>query len=96
MHFNSCNGLKMYNLRHLNSPRNHISLSCSKNIQLSGLKMIAPGDSPNTDGIDISNSSGVDIRDCIISTGDDCIAINGGSSFINITRVFCGPGHGIR
>ncbi|KFK44652.1 hypothetical protein AALP_AA1G286400 [Arabis alpina] len=95
MHFNGCNGLRMYNLRHLNSPRNHISLSCSKDIHVWGLRLIAPGDSPNTDGIDISNSIGVDISDCIISTGDDCIAINGGSSFINMTRIFCGPGHGI-
>jgi len=28
--------------------------------------------------------------------GDDCIAINTGSSSINITQVNCGPGHGIR
>ena len=28
--------------------------------------------------------------------GDDCIAINGGSSFINISDITCGPGHGIR
>ncbi|GAU51200.1 hypothetical protein TSUD_412190 [Trifolium subterraneum] len=26
---------------------------------------------------------------------DDCIAINNGSSFINISGIFCGPGHGI-
>lgn len=28
--------------------------------------------------------------------GDDCIAVNDGSTFINATRVTCGPGHGIR
>ncbi|MED6210487.1 hypothetical protein PIB30_064553 [Stylosanthes scabra] len=28
-------------------------------------------------------------------TGDDCVALNGGISFVNITDVFCGPGHGI-
>ncbi|KAG2300326.1 hypothetical protein Bca52824_036798 [Brassica carinata] len=95
MHFNNCNGLRIYNLQHLNSPRNHISLSGSKNISVSGLKLTAPGDSPNTDGIDISNCIGVDIRDSVISTGDDCIAINTGSSYINITGLFCGPGHGI-
>ncbi|CAH8320141.1 unnamed protein product [Eruca vesicaria subsp. sativa] len=95
MHFNNCNGLHIYNLRHLNSPRNHISLGCSENINLSGLNMFAPGDSPNTDGIDISNCRGVDIRDSVIATGDDCIAINRGSSYINITGIFCGPGHGI-
>ncbi|CAA2979020.1 probable polygalacturonase At3g15720 [Olea europaea subsp. europaea] len=27
--------------------------------------------------------------------GDDCIAINGGTSNVNITQVACGPGHGI-
>jgi len=29
-------------------------------------------------------------------SGDDCIAINSGSSNINITGINCGPGHGIR
>ncbi|CAN8256032.1 unnamed protein product [Cochlearia groenlandica] len=95
IHFNSCNGLRVSNLNHLNSPRNHISLSCSENIKVSGLWMTAPWDSPNTDGIDISNCKGVDIRDSTIATGDDCIAIGSGSSFINITGLFCGPGHGI-
>ncbi|KAF3569162.1 hypothetical protein DY000_02018786 [Brassica cretica] len=95
MHFNNCNGLRMYNLQHLNSPRNHIGLTGSKNISISGLNLTAPGDSPNTDGIDISKCVGVDIRDSVISTGDDCIAINSGSSYINITGLFCGPGHGI-
>ena len=28
--------------------------------------------------------------------GDDCVAINNGSVNINITRMNCGPGHGIR
>ncbi|KAI3706825.1 hypothetical protein L6452_24817 [Arctium lappa] len=27
--------------------------------------------------------------------GDDCVAINGGTYNINVTRVACGPGHGI-
>ncbi|KAG2239307.1 hypothetical protein Bca52824_090167 [Brassica carinata] len=68
MHFNNCNGLRISNLQHLNSPRNHINLSCSENISLSGLNMTAPGDSPNTDDIDISNCRGVDIRNSVIST----------------------------
>lgn len=28
--------------------------------------------------------------------GDDCVAISGGSSYVNITGVMCGPGHGFR
>uniref|UniRef100_A0A2N9I445 Pectate lyase domain-containing protein n=1 Tax=Fagus sylvatica TaxID=28930 RepID=A0A2N9I445_FAGSY len=30
-----------------------------------------------------------------VTIGDDCIAIGRGSSYINITGVQCGPGHGI-
>ncbi|KAI9114910.1 hypothetical protein K1719_013923 [Acacia pycnantha] len=48
-----------------------------------------------TDGIDISATSNVIIQDSNIETGDDCSAINKGSSLINITGVYCGPGHGI-
>lgn len=32
----------------------------------------------------------------ITKTGDDCVAISGGNYNINVTRVSCGPGHGIR
>ena len=32
----------------------------------------------------------------LIITGDDCVAINGGCKDINVTRIACGPGHGIR
>lgn len=31
-----------------------------------------------------------------VTIGDDCIAVSGGSSNINITGVQCGPDHGIR
>ncbi|KAH0894776.1 LOW QUALITY PROTEIN: hypothetical protein HID58_057205, partial [Brassica napus] len=62
---------------------------------LSNLHLIAPANSPNTDGIDISLSQKINIFSSAIQTGDDCIAINTGSSDINITSVDCGPGHGI-
>ena len=31
-----------------------------------------------------------------IKLGDDCIAIKGGTSNVNISEIVCGPGHGIR
>ncbi|XP_058775363.1 probable polygalacturonase At3g15720 [Vicia villosa] len=93
--FIGCEGLTISNLTHYDSPKNHMSISSCKEVSISNLKMIAPEDSPNTDGIDIADSSNVIIKDSTFTTGDDCIAINTGSSFINITGVFCGPGHGI-
>ncbi|XP_039020843.1 probable polygalacturonase At3g15720 [Hibiscus syriacus] len=95
LHFHNCNGLKVKGLTHVDSPRSHISVNGCKNVVLSDLLIKAPEDSPNTDGIDISSSSNVQILDSTIQTGDDCVAINGGSSFIYIDRVNCGPGHGI-
>ncbi|KAL5698013.1 galacturonan 1,4-alpha-galacturonidase [Ranunculus cassubicifolius] len=92
---NGCNDLQLRGLTFINSPRNHISLSSITRATLSNLHIIAPENSPNTDGLDISHSTQIQIQDSFISTGDDCIAINGGSSFINITNVACGPGHGI-
>ncbi|XP_050909442.1 probable polygalacturonase At3g15720 [Lathyrus oleraceus] len=93
--FIKCEGLTISDLTHFDSPKNHMSISSCKKVFISNLKMIAPEDSPNTDGIDIADSSNVIIKDSSITTGDDCVAVNTGSSFINITGVFCGPGHGI-
>ncbi|ESQ53935.1 hypothetical protein EUTSA_v10027449mg [Eutrema salsugineum] len=96
--FKACNDIIYNGLTQMNSPRIHISIVACNNATLSNLHLIAPEDSPNTDGIDISMSHNIHVLDSSIQTGDDCIAVNGGrggSSDINITRVACGPGHGI-
>ncbi|XP_061371826.1 probable polygalacturonase At3g15720 [Gastrolobium bilobum] len=93
--FHSCNNLRVSNLSITNSPGGHISINGCNGATFSHLNIHAPPDSPNTDGIDISASKNVLIEDSAIGTGDDCIAINGGCSYINATRIACGPGHGI-
>nr|GEW54177.1 probable polygalacturonase At3g15720 [Tanacetum cinerariifolium] len=93
--FNACKGLKLLGVTSDDSPRNHISISNCNGAVISNININAPADSPNTDGIDISNTNGVQINGGHIGTGDDCIAINGGSFNINITNLNCGPGHGI-
>ncbi|KAM5579171.1 putative polygalacturonase [Rosa sericea] len=95
LHFFKCSNLQLSGLAHIDSPKAHISINRSNNVTVSNLHIRAPEDSPNTDGIDISVSTHVNIHDSTIATGDDCIAINNGSSFINITNIACGPGHGI-
>ncbi|CAI8595607.1 unnamed protein product [Vicia faba] len=93
--FHSCNDLSVSNLRITNSPGGHISINGCNNGKFSHMNVQSPGDSPNTDGFDISASKNILIEDSAIEVGDDCIAINGGSSYINASRLACGPGHGI-
>ncbi|KAK7350500.1 hypothetical protein VNO77_09194 [Canavalia gladiata] len=74
----------------------HISVHACVGAIFSHINIHAPAHSPNTDRFDISGSKNILIEDSNIGTGDDCIAINGGTSDINATRVACGPGHRIR
>ncbi|CAN1187456.1 unnamed protein product [Linum perenne] len=70
-------------------------ISRCNSVRVSNLLVSAPGDSPNTDGIHITESTDVILQDCKIGTGDDCISIVNGSSNIRMKRLYCGPGHGI-
>lgn len=66
---NRCNGFKLKDYKSINPARSHITLTnCIKGI-ITNLKLIAPGESPNTDGIDISSSKEIQVRDSIIATG---------------------------
>ncbi|XP_020207396.1 polygalacturonase [Cajanus cajan] len=69
-------------------------LECG-NVTFDGFKIIAPAESPNTDGIHIGRSNGVKILNTNIGTGDDCISIGDGTSNVVVQNVNCGPGHGI-
>ncbi|XP_024195759.1 probable polygalacturonase At3g15720 [Rosa chinensis] len=94
LNFHKCDQLQLSGFTSRDSPRAHIFIHSSNGVRISNIHLSAPEKSPNTDGIDISLSSQVTIQDSFIGTGDDCIAIKGGSSFVNITHVTCGPGHG--
>ncbi|PIN04151.1 Polygalacturonase [Handroanthus impetiginosus] len=82
-------------LTSLNSQMFHIVINGCQNIMLQGLNVLAPGDSPNTDGIHVQLSNGVTILNSSIGTGDDCISIGPGATNLWIENVGCGPGHGI-
>ncbi|CAL5053232.1 unnamed protein product [Urochloa decumbens] len=79
----------------LNSKFFHMNVFQCKDITIKDVTITAPGDSPNTDGIHMGDSSKVTVTGTTISSGDDCISIGPGSTGINITGVTCGPGHGI-
>ncbi|KAL4185124.1 hypothetical protein AMTRI_Chr10g229030 [Amborella trichopoda] len=91
----NCKNVRMNNLTSMSSKKFHIALDNSKGINLHGIKIRAPGNSPNTDGIHVDGSSDVLIRDASIQTGDDCISISPGTHDLHVEQVTCGPGHGI-
>ncbi|KAH6780605.1 hypothetical protein C2S52_011842 [Perilla frutescens var. hirtella] len=78
-----------------NSKMFHFQIHKATNLRVTNVNITAPAESPNTDGIHISNSWNVQIRDSLIGTGDDCVSLGDGSKNVNITGVTCGPGHGI-
>ncbi|KAB2009813.1 hypothetical protein ES319_D10G193100v1 [Gossypium barbadense] len=78
-----------------NSKGFHLGLHGSKNIKIYNVKIIAPEDSPNTDGIHVSNSSNISIFSSTIGVGDDCVSIGPGSKNVSVSNIRCGPGHGI-
>ncbi|KAI9121689.1 hypothetical protein K1719_008722 [Acacia pycnantha] len=82
-------------IRSMNSQTMHIAIDHCKNVIIDNVKIRAPSGSPNTDGINVQFSTGVTISNAAISTGDDCISINQGSTHLWIDHIACGPGHGI-
>ncbi|XP_034680014.1 probable polygalacturonase At3g15720 [Vitis riparia] len=93
--FYTCPNLVLQGLTHINPQKAHIILTKCDGANINNITISAPEAAPNTDGIDIASSNHVQVRNSKIGTGDDCIAISARCSFINITGVTCGPGHGI-
>ncbi|OVA11441.1 Glycoside hydrolase [Macleaya cordata] len=66
------------NVMFLNSPFWNIHPVYCSNVVIRYVTILAPADSPNTDGIDPDSSSNVCIEDSYISTGDDLVAVKSG------------------
>ncbi|XP_028779116.1 probable polygalacturonase At1g80170 [Neltuma alba] len=94
-HFYKCKNLKVGELTILNSQQMHMAFNNCMRVVASKLAVLAPASSPNTDGIHISRTKGIEVKDSLIRTGDDCISIVRNSSQIKIRNISCGPGHGI-
>ncbi|XP_057818151.2 probable polygalacturonase [Cryptomeria japonica] len=62
----------------LNSPFWNIHPVYCSNVVIRRVTILAPADSPNTDGIDPDSSSNVCIEDSYVNNGDDVVAIKSG------------------
>ncbi|URD76910.1 Glycosyl hydrolases family 28 [Musa troglodytarum] len=74
----------------------HMHIFESSDITLDSIKINAPGDSPNTDGVHIIDSTNIQVTNSIISIDDNCISIYSSCSNLIIFNILCGLGHGIR
>ncbi|CAN7019098.1 unnamed protein product [Brassica oleracea var. botrytis] len=93
--FSFVRSARVNGLRSINSKMGHFNLYAVENFNITGVKITAPEDSPNTDGIKIGRSKDMHIFNVSIGTGDDCVAILDGTTNLDISNVRCGPGHGI-
>ncbi|XP_010541559.1 PREDICTED: probable polygalacturonase isoform X2 [Tarenaya hassleriana] len=76
--FLNSKGIVISNVIFQNSPFWNIHPVYCSNVVIHHVTILAPPDSPNTDGIDPDSSSNVCIEDSYISTGDDLVAVKSG------------------
>ncbi|XP_028799003.1 exopolygalacturonase-like, partial [Neltuma alba] len=95
MRFDFITNGRVHHIHSIDSKSSHFVLFGCKNMNFTKIRISAPEDSPNTDGIKIGKSIRINITRSTISTGDDCIAMISGTRTVWISEVTCGPGHGI-
>lgn len=89
----------LYKIRIMNSPMFHVDMDTASNFTAWGVKIVAPFDARNSDGIDPNYSTNVTITQSHISVGDDQVAIGGnhipGASYYTVSNNWFGNGHGL-
>lgn len=65
----SSSAIKVKGLTIQNAQQMHFIIARSDSVRVSGVQVSAPGDSPNTDGIHITESTNVVLENCKIGTG---------------------------
>jgi hypothetical protein len=95
---NKCQRLLIQNVTLQNPPKMHIAFkSTDGNITIQGITINTPGNSPNTDGIDLIGTNCL-VQNCTINAGDDNIALGSSSAVSSdtlVTNCSFGTGHGI-
>jgi polygalacturonase len=89
----------LYRITFRNSPGFHVAVNGTDGFTAWGVKIMTPGTTRNTDGIDPGSSRNVTITHCSIHTGDDDVAVKSGkagpSSNISVLHNHFYTGHGM-
>lgn len=77
--FNNCTNVELRGVFIANSPCWTVHPVFCTGVDIIGVKISNPSDSPNTDAIDVDSCVDVRIIDCAISVGDDAICLKSGN-----------------
>jgi polygalacturonase len=95
----SSDDFTLYGIEMRNSPNFHVIVNNTNGFTAWGVRVYAPANARNTDGIDPASSSNVTIAHSYISVGDDNVAIKAGNAGsarnITITDNHFYSGHGM-
>lgn len=69
-----CNRVLVQDVTLLNSPNFHLVPEACRDLTIDHVRITAPADSPNTDGIDLSGLNCI-VTNCTVDTGDDNIVL---------------------
>lgn len=98
-----CRNVLIRGLEVRNSPAWNLHPVLCDNVVIDQVTIVAPPDSPNTDGIDPDSCRNMRISNCYISVGDDCITLKSGYRYqksnvatenIAVTNCVFARGHG--
>lgn len=99
--FENCKRVKILDVKLQNSPVWTVHPLYCEDVEVRGITIRNPYDSPNTDGINPDSSKNVRIADCLIDVGDDCVTLKSGTEETptkqaceNITITNCNMVHG--
>ncbi|CAI5986515.1 unnamed protein product [Closterium sp. NIES-65] len=90
-----CNGTSISGITLQNAPFFHLQVTRCVGVRIFDFKTNTPAESRNTDGIHVSVSTNVDIRNCILAGGDDNIVLWDGARGVSISNITAFSGHGI-
>jgi hypothetical protein len=98
-----CTDVEVQNITLQNSPKVHLYFTgANNNCTVQNITINAPGNTPNTEGVQVEGSNFL-VENSTISDGDDNIAVNAGATpsstpedaNITINNITCYTGHGI-
>ena len=85
MFLNRCEDVTVAGLTFCNSPSWNLHPYFSNRLKFLGVTVLAPWDSPNTDGFDPESCRDVLLSGARFSLGDDCIAVKSGKIYMGST-----------